>query len=111
EARSVGALERAWKWAKQRPASAALKAGLILVTFLGLGGVTWQWRVAVTERNEKESQREQARNALYYSHIAQSQLQWRVNELPAALRSLQACIPRQGDLYDRRGWEWYYLKA
>ncbi len=111
EARSVGALERAWKWAKQRPASAALIAGLILVTFLGLGGVTWQWRVAVTERNEKESQREQARNALYYSHIAQSQLQWRVNELPAALRSLQACIPRQGDLYDRRGWEWYYLKA
>lgn len=111
EARPVGVLERGWKWAKQRPTSAALVAGIFLVTLLGLVGVSWQWRIAVWERNEQESQRQQARTALYYSRIAQSQLQWRVNDYSAAMRSLNDCIPRPGDLHDRRGWEWYYLQT
>ncbi len=111
EARSVGVLERGWKWARQRPVTAALVAGIFLVTLLGLVGVSWQWRVAARERNEQELQRQQARNALYFSRIAQSQLHWRVNDLPAALRNLEDCIPRLGDNYDRRGWEWYYLNS
>ena len=111
EARPVGVLERGWKWARQRPTSAALTAGILLVTLLGLIGVTWQWRIAVRERNEQESQRQQTRTALYYSRIAQSQLQWRVNDFSAALRSLEDCIPRPGDHHDRRGWEWYYLQT
>jgi WD40 repeat protein len=111
EARSVSVLERGWKWARQRPMTAALVAGIFLVTLLGLVGVSWQWRVAVRERNEQESQRQQARNALYFSRIAQSQLHWRVNDLPAALRNLEDCIPRPGDHHDRRGWEWYYLNS
>ena len=32
EARPVGVLERGWKWARRRPASAALVAGIVLVT-------------------------------------------------------------------------------
>ncbi len=111
EARTVSVLERGWKWARQRPVTAALVAGIFLVTLLGLVGVSWQWRVAARERNEQELQRHQARNALYFSRIAQSQLHWRVNDLPAALRSLEDCIPREGDHYDRRGWEWYYLNS
>lgn len=111
EARPVGLLERGWKWARQKPASAALVAGIFLVTLLGLLGVTGEWRIAVRERNEQESQRQQARTALYHSRIAQSQLQWRVNDFSAALRSLKDCIPQPGDLHDRRGWEWYYLHA
>ena len=102
--------ERGWKWARRRPASAALAVGIVLVTLFGFVGVTWQWRVAVSERNEKELQRQQARTFLYYSRIAQSHLQWCVNELPAALRSLEDCIPAR-DQFDRRGWEWYYLRA
>ncbi len=90
--------------------SAALVAGIVLVTLLGFAGVTWQWRVAVWERNEQEYQRQQARTALYYSRIAQSQLQWRVNDLPGALRSLEDCV-QPGDHQDRRGWEWYYLQT
>jgi WD40 repeat protein/serine/threonine protein kinase len=111
EARSVGTLERGWKWARQRPAPAALVVGIVIVTLLGLVGVSWQWRIAVRERNETEWQRQQARSALYYSRIAQSQLQWRVNDIAAALRSLEDCVPRPNDHRDRRGWEWYYLKT
>jgi eukaryotic-like serine/threonine-protein kinase len=111
EARSIGVLERGWKWARQRPGPAALVVGILLVTLLGLAGVTSQWRAAVRERNEQELQRQQARNALYFSRIAQSQLQWRVNEVSAALRSLEDCVPQPNDQHDRRGWEWYYLKG
>ena len=74
----------------------------------GFGGVTWQWQTALAEKREKEVQRQQARTALYYSRIAQSQLQWRVNDLPGALRSLDASLPGE-DQQDHRGWEWYYL--
>jgi eukaryotic-like serine/threonine-protein kinase len=115
KARPVGPLERGWKWAHRRPLSAALAAGIIVVAVLGFAGVTWQWQearlardTAVQERNEKEVQRLQARNALYSSRIAQSQLQWRVNDTPGALNSLADCV-RKDDLLDRRGWEWYYL--
>ena len=55
EARPVGVLERGWKWARRRPASAALVAGIVLVTLLGFTGVTWQWRVAVGRGTSKKS--------------------------------------------------------
>jgi WD40 repeat protein/serine/threonine protein kinase len=104
EARPVGVLERGWKWARRRPTSAGLVAAIVFVTLLGFTGMARLWRVA-------ENERQQARTALYYSRIAQSQLQWRVNDFPSALRSLEDCIPREGDHHDRRGWEWYYLQA
>jgi WD40 repeat protein/serine/threonine protein kinase len=114
-ARPVGPLERGLKWARRRPLSAGLAAGLVLVALLGFAGVTSQWQVArraldtaLRERNEAEEQRMQARNALYYSRIAQSQLQWRLNDLHGALDSLADCYHPE-DRFDRRGWEWYYL--
>ena len=108
KARAVGLVERGWKLARRRPLSAALVLGIIVVAVLGFAGVTWQWQEARLARDVKEEQRLQAQNALYYSRIAQSQLQWRVNDLPGALGSLEACVPKEGAL-DRRGWEWYYL--
>jgi WD40 repeat protein len=138
EARPVGLRERAWKWARRRPMQAALLLGLVLVTVLGFAGVTWQWREAAAARDqalaeklEKEEQkdeaeqartaaekaqqhaadqRRQARNALYYSRIAESQLQWRVNDFQSAEQTLAECLPEAG-LVDRRGWEWYYLRG
>jgi WD40 repeat protein len=114
-ARPVSPAERAWKWARRRPLTAALLAGMIFVAVLGFAGVTWQWReaaaardAALTEKREKEDQRRQARQALYYSRIAQSQLQWRVNDFTGAEQSLARCLPEPGHL-DRRGWEWHYL--
>jgi WD40 repeat protein/tRNA A-37 threonylcarbamoyl transferase component Bud32 len=130
QARPVGPLEWAWKWARRHPAAAALLLGVLLVTVLGFAGVTWQWRSTAAardaidaEKREKEAQREQAelarqmeaeqrqraRAALYYSRIAQSELQWRVNDLAAAEQSLAQCVPAPGQ-GDRRGWEWHYLR-
>jgi serine/threonine protein kinase len=47
QARPVGVLERAWKWAKRKPAIASLLAALTVSLIVGFIGVTWQWRDAV----------------------------------------------------------------
>jgi WD40 repeat protein/serine/threonine protein kinase len=45
-ARPTPAWERTWKWAKRRPAVAALSAAVVLVASLALVLVTWQWQRA-----------------------------------------------------------------
>jgi WD40 repeat protein/tRNA A-37 threonylcarbamoyl transferase component Bud32 len=128
-ARPVGPVERSWKWARRRPLAAALLAGMILSVVLGFAGVTWQWQearrardIALEEKRDKEVERLQAeyaraeadgersrtKTALYYSRIAQSQLQWQVNDVNGAMLSLAKCVPL-ADHEDRRGWEWHYL--
>jgi serine/threonine protein kinase len=120
--RPVSIPERAWKWARRRPLTAALLVGMILSVVLGFAGVTWQWQearqardLALEEQFNKEIQRAEAieerskaQLALYYSRIAQSQLQWRVNNVPGAVQSLTRCVPLPNH-EDRRGWEWHYL--
>src|SRR5262249_22546588 len=131
QARPVGLLERGWKWARRRPVTALLLAALMVSGVLGFAGVTWQWQeaalgrdAALEETRAKEIQRQhadearavavaerkRARAALYYSRIAQSQLQWRVNDIAGATRSLEKCLPLAGQ-EDRRGWEWYFLQG
>jgi WD40 repeat protein/serine/threonine protein kinase len=128
-ARRVSVPERAWKWARRRPLISSLLGGMIASVVLGFAGVTWQWQEATTARDiararesDKEEQRRQAESArseaieerqraqiaLYFSRIAQSQLQFRVNNLPGAVVSLNKCVPAP-EQEDRRGWEWYYL--
>jgi eukaryotic-like serine/threonine-protein kinase len=116
-ARPVGPVERAWKWSRRRPLTTALLVGMILSVVLGFAGVTWQWReatwardVALGEKRDKEIQRQQARTALYFSRIAQSQLQWRVNNVIGARESLLKCRPLAEE-EDQRGWEWHYLNG
>jgi WD40 repeat protein len=131
-ARPVGPLERGWKWARRRPLSAGLAVGILLVAVLGFAGVTWQWQearlardVALEEKGLKEEQRRQAENArrqeaaqrrratmsLYFSLVAQSQLQWRVNDLAGARHSLALCGPALDGGDARHGWEWHYLSG
>ena len=138
KARPVGLTERAWKWARHRPGAAALVVGLMLVAVLSYTTITWLWQDACMARNDMEferveaevardhmkfereqaeearrneaEQRKQARTSLYFSRIAQSQLQWRVNDFPSAEQSLAKCLPMQGH-DDDRGWEWHYLQG
>jgi WD40 repeat protein/serine/threonine protein kinase len=116
-ARPVGALERAAKWARHRPLTASLLAAVVFSTLLGLAGITWQWRSAARAWSDAEDARAQAaqdrekvKAALYYSLIAQAQLQWRVNDPVSAERTLARCVPAEGQP-DRRGWEWHYLQG
>jgi WD40 repeat protein len=59
-ARPVPAWERAGKWARRRPAVAALAAAVAAVTLTGFGLVTWQWQRAEGERQQAEEQRHKA---------------------------------------------------
>ncbi len=110
EARPAGQVERAVKWVRRHPLTASLLAAIALVTLLGFVGVTSQWREAERLRDVAVEERRIARAALYYSRIAQSQLQWRVNDVPGSRYSLEKCVPLPGQ-EDRRGWEWYYLRG
>ena len=49
-ARSVGPLERGWRWCRRKPLIAALAATLALVCTGGFAGVFWEW-----QRAEKEA--------------------------------------------------------
>jgi WD40 repeat protein len=123
-ARPAGRLKAAWKWARRRPAVAALLAAVALVTALGFAGTLGQWYEAVgardralDERRQKDEQcraaeasRAQAENALYYSRIAQSELLWRAGDLIGAEQALALCVPGEGGR-DWRGWEWRYLRG
>ena len=55
-------------------------------------------------------ERRRARTALYFSRIAQARLQWRLNDVTAAGKSLAKCLPQLG-CEDRRGWEWHHLRG
>ena len=48
-ARSVGNLERLWRWGWRNPALAGLSLILLLAIIVGVGGVVWQNRIAVAE--------------------------------------------------------------
>jgi serine/threonine-protein kinase len=49
-ARPSGRLEKSVKWARRRPAIAALSALVVLVSLIGMGGILSQWREAVAAR-------------------------------------------------------------
>jgi eukaryotic-like serine/threonine-protein kinase len=62
-ARSTGAVERGWKWARRRPAVALLSAAVVAVTVLGFALVAWLWRGA--ERARRDAVEKQAQLTLY----------------------------------------------
>ncbi len=138
KARPVPLHEHAWKWARHRPGAAAAVVGVSLIAVLAYLTITWLWHEARLARDDMEFQRHEAeiardrmkfereqavearrnetehrkhaRTSLYFSRIAQSQLQWRVNDFPNAEQSLAKCLPADGQ-EDERGWEWHYLQG
>jgi hypothetical protein len=131
-ARPIGALARAVKWARRRPAVAGLSALCLLLSLTAFALVTWKWREAVLAREAEQRQRwlaeqaegeaqqkardeavarraeEQARAAaegqLYRSNIGLAHSEWLAGNPGHALELLNECP--QG----RRRWEWHYLK-
>jgi hypothetical protein len=110
-ARAVGAWGRSWRWAKRRPALAALILVIFFGTTLGLPVVTGLWLEAAQARDaarraqvEEAEQRRQAEAHLYSSNIARAQLEWRANNVSGAEEILARCPA------ERRGWEWSYLQ-
>jgi tetratricopeptide (TPR) repeat protein len=62
KARPAGRMERAVKWARRRPTVAALTAGILAVSLVGAGLVTWKWVEAERQRDQAARQRDKARD-------------------------------------------------
>jgi WD40 repeat protein len=123
-ARPAGPIERAAKWARRRPASAAL-CGLLAMSFLlGLGALIWSWQAAVAAKrhqqvraaqeaeerlaetaraNQEAQEKHRLAVKLYFKNIALARLEFADNNLGRANELLSEC---EADL---RGWEWHFL--
>jgi WD40 repeat protein/tRNA A-37 threonylcarbamoyl transferase component Bud32 len=138
QARPVGRLERAWKWARRRPAVAGLLAALVVALVGGFAGITWGYfqaeqarreetrarisaeqarELAVVARHQEAEQREKAqvaeRRAEEQRDRAEASLYYsRIAEARLEWQANNAARARtlidQCDLA-RRGWEWRYL--
>jgi WD40 repeat protein/serine/threonine protein kinase len=95
--RPVSTWERVLKWARRKPAIAALTATIVLVTIVGAASVVWQWQNTAQALAELERR--------YY-----------VNLIAGAYLNLTSGYAQRGDeVLERcpeklRCWEWYYLK-
>jgi WD40 repeat protein len=95
EARPIGAWERAMKWARRRPAVAALTALTVGITFFAFGMVTWQWQEAERARRYAETAQEQT-EAARTEEAQQRQRYQRLSVNLAVDRGLHLC--EQGDV-------------
>ncbi len=124
-ARPVGAFERAVKWARRKPAIAALLGLVALVTATGLGGVVWEWRAAVEARNLADArttdalnakaaemeQAELARQSLYDARMNLVQRNWEGHHEQLVKPLLLEYLPSAQGGTDRRGFEMVLLAA
>jgi len=100
-ARPVSKAERSWRWCRRKPVVAGLVVALNLAFVLGVAGVLWEWRRAVTgELN--------ARQHRYVSDMNLVQRLWEEGNVMRAHALLTAHIPQHGKP-DLRGFEWRYL--
>jgi WD40 repeat protein len=110
-ARPVGVAERAGKWARRRPAVAALLAVVVLLLTGGFTAVTVLWRQAEGAyeaeakalQNESE-QRRQAEASLAAKNVALAHSYWMALDLPRACQALEESPPPYRDREWHRVW-------
>ena len=117
-ARPPGPMERAFKWARRHPTSAALAgvsglAILLIVGILATANVLLRHEQAATLQSNQQLREqqlqtqlalEQQRQAAYGYRIALAEREWLANDVAQAERILTACPE------DLRHWEWRYLQ-
>jgi WD40 repeat protein/tRNA A-37 threonylcarbamoyl transferase component Bud32 len=104
QARPAGRCERAFKWARRRPALAVLIGLLGFVFFAGFAGVSWQWRRA-EGAYRKATKLAGAEQQTAHAHaIPLAYAEWRAGNAGRAQQMLDECHP------ELCGWEWHYLQ-
>jgi WD40 repeat protein/tRNA A-37 threonylcarbamoyl transferase component Bud32 len=119
-ARPAGRVERMVRWAKRRPAVAALLAvsGVASLALVGLAvGLVYHLELnrsylseasargeADKAREEVSRQAQQLRTVFYTNSVLLADSEWRANNVGQADRLLDSCPE------DLRNWEWHYLK-
>lgn len=118
-ARRSTAAERAWMWAKRKPAIASLAALLVVSIGLGLPALIWQWKSAVshslvaldqtkiakTATARAEREKEEARHLLYIANMNLAQQAWEGNNMGRLRQLLE-----ETQTHPLRGFEWYYWR-
>jgi len=118
-ARPTPPWERAWKWARRRPAVAGLLALVVLVGSLGLGGVLAQWQRAEAARREADTRADAetaakddarqslglAQSHLYFACMSLAEREWRDGHVSRTRLFLDRCPS------SLRHWEWYYAEG
>jgi WD40 repeat protein len=119
QARPVSRLERIVKWAKRRPAAAALiavsaLASVLLVTGLAVGILLIADKQSQTEtalgrekhaKDEVDKAYQSERQTSYLQRISLARAEWLANHVNRAEEILDECQPES-----LRDWEWHYLK-
>jgi eukaryotic-like serine/threonine-protein kinase len=98
EARPVGPLGHALKWAKRRPAVAALTGTLVGIILAALAVVGWQWQTAVTAQQAAVTARQDAERLLVRLALRQAENDGEKGEVGRALLWLARAlgsIPRE----------------
>jgi WD40 repeat protein len=136
QARPVGALGRAGRWAQRRPTVAGLLALLFVVLAISLPGLTFLWLQAAGARQQVENERDAvaqakeqsdndrdaaaqakdqsdkdrdaARRHLYGAQASLMQMAWRDRALGRVQRLLELQMPKDNEA-DLRGFEWHYF--
>ncbi len=117
EARPLVAAERAWKWARRRPAIAALWT-VVVVAAATLFGVVVAYsarlssEVTRADRAREVAQREAeaSRRLLYAADVGLAQGAYQADNVPQMLEYLQRHIPKNGQ-EDLRSFAWHYLQG
>lgn len=103
-ARPVGRAERVVKWVRRRPVVSALLAAVVLVTLVGVGGMTWAYGLALRERDNARERADENRKALAVSQGLLAQAAWDGGHVTLAHEQLGQ-VP-----FDLRFWDWHYRK-
>jgi WD40 repeat protein/tRNA A-37 threonylcarbamoyl transferase component Bud32 len=114
-ARPIGALGRWLRWARRRPAEAALVVLSGLLLLLALVALSWQWsraedraRQETGARKVADEARAEARRRLHDAHMSLAWQAWQAHDVAGVGELLSAHAPGPGE-EDLRGWEWFRL--
>jgi len=89
------------------------RAGAAVTALAVVIAAGWFWQARQTRRfgdmvQEKERQRRQAQENLYFADIRAAYHDWESGQITRMLAELQRHLPTASEP-DTRGWEWYYL--
>jgi serine/threonine protein kinase/WD40 repeat protein len=96
--------ERALKWARRRPAVAALMTVSSLGAILMIALLVVSYIVVSREKQKADDALERERRASYFQRILTAQQAWSGNNIPQAEQFLSDCHD------DMKSWEWHYVK-
>jgi eukaryotic-like serine/threonine-protein kinase len=104
-ARPPTALDRLAKWARRRPALAALTVALATVTVVAFTGITILWFEAAGARDQAREATREAERRSYRAAVAAAAAEIELNNLDTARDFLEAAPE------EHRNWEWRHLAA